>query len=64
MEAPKLNENWHVRYGLVNHTNILVKVIEDKIDFNPPNWRENTFKCEKLGETIFVHGGQFIECFD
>lgn len=66
MEAPKLNEYWHVQYGeaVGKEYNILVRIDEDKKEFNPPNWRRNKFKCEHKGQELIVDGSMFIERFD
>lgn len=64
MESPKKNEHWHVQYGTDITTNIIVKIIENKTELNPPNWRKNKFKCDRLGKEIFIDGECFIERFD
>lgn len=66
MEAPKLNEYWHVQYGeaVGKEYNIIVRIDEDKKEFNPPNWRRNKFKCEHKGDELIVCGSMFIERFD
>lgn len=63
MEAPKLNETWQVQHGeaIGKEYNILVKIIEDKKEFNPKNWRCNMFKCEHKGKELMVKGEMFIE---
>lgn len=64
MEAPKLNEIWQVQWnqgGRGIENNILVRIDENKKEFNPLNWRCNNFKCEHKGEQIIVNGNNFIE---
>ncbi len=64
MEAPKLNEIWQVQWrqgGQGKENNIFVRIDEDKKQFNPPNWRCNSFKCKHKGKEIIVSGGNFIE---
>jgi hypothetical protein len=65
MEAPKLNEVWHVRYGeaIGKEYNILVRIDEDKKELTPPNWRRNKYKCEHKGKEMMVGGSMFIERF-
>ncbi len=65
MEQPKLNDHWHVRYGedVGKEYNIIVKVIENKKQLNPPNWRRNNFKCEHKGEILEIKGHFFVELF-
>ena len=63
MEAPRLNETWHVQWGeaVGKKYNILVIINEDKRKFNPPNWRCNNFICEHKGTELIVSGNNFIE---
>jgi hypothetical protein len=65
MEAPKLNEVWHVQYGeaIGKEYNILVRIDEDKKELNPPNWRRNKYKCEHKSKELMVGGNMFIERF-
>ncbi len=65
MEYPKLNDHWHIQYGeaVGKENNIIVKVIENKKELNPPNWRKNIFKCEHKGEHIDIRGEFFVELF-
>jgi hypothetical protein len=65
MDYPKLNDHWHVQYGeaVGKENNIIVKVIENKKELNPPNWRENKFKCEHQGQQIEIKGEFFVELF-
>ncbi len=65
MEYPKLNDHWHVQYGeaVGKEYNIIVKVIENKLKLDPPNWRQNGFKCEHKGEIMTVKGEFFVELF-
>ena len=66
MEAPKINETWHVRYGeaIGKEYNILVRIDEDKKELKPPNWRKNRYKCEHKGSEIYVDGEMMIEKFN
>lgn len=66
MKTPQLNEYWHIKYGeaVKKEYNIIVRVDEQKNEFNPPNWRKNTFKCEHKGEELLVKGEFFIEKFN
>lgn len=66
MEHPKENEYWHVRYGEAQNKehNIIVKIIEDKKGFDPPNWRVHDFICEHKEKELIVGGNNFIERFD
>ena len=64
MNTPQLNEIWKVQWqqgGTGKEHNILVKIVEDKKEFNPPNWRRNSFKCEHKNEPLVVSGNNFIE---
>lgn len=65
MEAPKLNETWHIQYGeaVGKEHNILVRIDEDKKELNPTNWRKNKYKCEHKGQELYVRGDMFIERF-
>ena len=65
MDYPKLNDQWHVQYGeaIGKENNIIVKVIENKKELNPPNWRKNGFKCEHKGEIMTIKGEFFVELF-
>ena len=65
MDYPKLNDHWHVQYGeaVGKETNIIVKVIENKKQLNPANWRKNKFKCEHQGQHIDIKGEFFVELF-
>lgn len=65
MEAPKLNEIWHVQYGeaVGKEYNILVRIDEHKKILNPTNWRRNKYKCEHKGQELYVGGDMFIERF-
>jgi hypothetical protein len=65
MEYPKLNDHWHVQYGeaLGKEYNIIVKVIDNKKELNPPNWRKNKFKCIHKGQEIEIKGEFFVELF-
>jgi hypothetical protein len=65
MEAPKMNEYWHVKYGeaVKKEYNIIVRINEDKKAFNPKNWRCNDFKCEHKGKELIVNGMFFIDRF-
>ena len=63
-ETPQLNETWQVQWqqgGTGKEYNILVRINEDKKEFNPPNWRRNDFECEYKNERIVVSGNNFIE---
>ena len=65
MDYPKLNDHWHVQYGdaVRKENNIIVKVIENKKELNPPNWRQNKFKCEHKGQILEIKGEFFVELF-
>ena len=66
MEAPKINEIWQVQWkpGInKKENNIIVRIDEDKKEFNPINWRCNDFKCEYEGKELIVHGMNFIELY-
>jgi hypothetical protein len=65
MEYPKLNDHWHVQYGeaVGKENNIIVKVIENKKELNPSNWRKNKFKCEHKGQELEIKGEFFVELF-
>lgn len=63
MDYPKLNDHWHVQYGeaVGKEYNIIVKVIENKKELNPPNWRKNGFKCEHKNQIMNIKGEFFVE---
>lgn len=63
MEAPKLNEYWHVKHGeaIKKEYNIIVRINEDKKMLNSPNWRCCDFICEHKGKEVIVNGMAFIE---
>lgn len=65
MDYPKLNDHWHVQYGeaVGKENNIIVKVIENKKELNPTNWRQNKFRCEHKGEILEIKGEFFVELF-
>ena len=64
MKTPQLNEIWQVQWqqgGTGKEYNILVRINEDKKEFNPPNWRRNDYECEYKKERLVVSGNNFIE---
>lgn len=63
MEQPKKDENWHVRYGANVKTNVIVKVLKDEPEHGLKNWYQDSFKCDRLGEVVYVTGHNFVERF-
>lgn len=65
MDYPALNDHWHIQYGeaVDKENNIIVRVIENKKELNPPNWRKNVFKCEHKGQHLYIKGEFFVELF-